>query len=320
MGRLTADELRGIWAGMTMSWNEDYSFDEASYRTNAEDMCRASVHGLYTTGSTGEFYALNFDEFRLMVDIEVEICSKYDMPLQIGCCSDNTRDTLQMLEYVASKPYIGAAQVTVPYWLQVTDRELLQFFKDLYTACPDLPLVHYNVPRAKRFLNGADYLKILEVAPTLIGTKYTMAGSNFGALQTSMLMTPQLSYFVAENLLASAMMLGARGCCSSVVCTDPQFMLTMYDRAVNGEWMEAIGMQQTVDSFFQDSFVFIDARGEGGIDPVFDKGLAVAAGCVVGSQRIRPPYIGWSDETVLAMREWLKENWPQFVHPRLKER
>jgi len=315
MGRITADELRGIWAGMTMSWDEKDAFDEDSYRINTERMCAVGVHGIYTTGSTGEFYALDYEEFCRMVDIQVEICSRYNIPLQIGCCSDSTRETIKLLEYVASKPYVGAAQVNIPYWMEVTDRELLKFFKDLYNACPDLPLVHYNVPRAKRFLQGPSYLRILERVPTLIGVKYTFAGAYFGQLQEAIMMTPQLSYFVSENLLASVMMLGARGSYSSLICTNPEFMLTMYDHAENGRWSEAINMQKIAQKFFSDVESFIEDRAEGVIDPVFDKGLAVAAGCVVGLQRTRPPYIGWSDETVASLREWLKQHYPQFVFP-----
>jgi len=315
MGRITVEELKGIWAGMTMSWDENDAFDEASYRTNTERMCRTGVHGIYTTGSTGEFYALSFDEFCRMVDIQVEICSRYNKPLQIGCCADDTRETLNLLEYVASKPYVAAAQVNIPYWMELTDQEVMRFFQDLYHACPDLPLVHYNIPRAKRFLQGPDYLRILESVPTLIGVKYTFASSHFAQLQQAMMMTPQLSYFVGENLLASAMMLGARGSYSSLICTDPQFMLTMYDHSANERWTQAIAMQKEAQQFFSDAASFIEERGEGSIDPVFDKGLAVAAGCLAGSQRTRPPYIGWSDETVAALRTWLQKNYPQFVYP-----
>jgi len=314
MMRLTSETCRGIWAGMTLSWDEKERFDEASYRTNIERMCRAGVHGIYTTGSTGEFYALDFDEYRRMVDIQAEMCGKRRMPLQIGCCADSTRKVIRLMEYAAGKPEVGAAQTVIPYWMELNDRELLQFFKDVHYACPDLPLVHYNIPRSKRFLLGPDYVRILEVAPNLIGVKFTFAGSNFGSLQEALLLTPQISYFVAENLLVSAMMLGARGSCSSLISTNPKFMLTMYEHAVKGRWTEAIAMQKVAAQFFMDSAAFIESRGEGAIDPVFDKGLAVASGCAVGSQRTRAPYIGWSDETVLAMREWLRRKYPQFLY------
>jgi 4-hydroxy-tetrahydrodipicolinate synthase len=313
MSRLTADKLRGIWAGITMSWDEHDRFDEASYRANTEAMCRAGVHGIYTTGSTGEFYALDYDEFCRMVDIQVEICGRFKMPLQIGCVADCTRKTLRLLEYVAKKPQVGGAQVAIPYWMELNDREMLQFFKDLHRAAPDLPLIHYNIPRAKRFLSGPDYVRVLEVAPSLIGVKYTFAGSHFGQLQDALLLTPQLSFFVAENLMVSAMQLGARGCCSSLICTNPTFMLTMYEHAVKGRWAEALSMQQTAARFFGDAAAFIEKRCEGTIDPVFDKGLSVAAGCAVGSARTRAPYIGWSEDTVRAMREWLQQHYPQLI-------
>jgi dihydrodipicolinate synthase/N-acetylneuraminate lyase len=315
MARLTADEIRGIWAGVTMVWDEDMAFDDTTYALNVQRAIEAGAHGIYTTGSTGEFYAIEYEEFKQMVDICAGKCSAAGMPLQIGCCADATAKTIRLLEYAAGKDGVGAAQVNIPYWMELTDRELLQFFKDITTACPGLPLVHYNIPRAKRFLQGADYLKILEVAPALVGVKYTFAGSNFAALQDSMMQTPQLSYFVGENMLVSAMMLGARGCYSSLVATNPRYALDMYARAAAGEWDAALRMQQHASSFFGAAEEFVEERGEGCIDPVFDKGLGVAAGCVLGHQRCRAPYIGWSDETIQAVRAYLQEHYPEFVYP-----
>ena len=204
MERLTFETLSGIWAGVTMAWDENDKLDLDAYVANTEAMCREAVGGIYTTGSTGEFYALDLDEFKEMVDIQADICGRFGKPLQIGCCSDNTRQTLRYLEYAAGKPEVGAAQVAIPYWMELSDRELLQFFKDLHSACPDMPLVHYNIPRTKRFLNAPDYLRILEVAPNLIGVKYTFAGSHFGQLQDSIMITPNLSYFSELSVKRSA--------------------------------------------------------------------------------------------------------------------
>ena len=297
-----------------MVWDEEYRFDEETYAKNIERIISANVHGIYTTGSTGEFYALEYDEFCRMVDIQADLCGKAGMPLQIGCCSDATAKTIKLMEYVAEKEQVGAVQVNIPYWMELTDRELLQFFKDIYMACPDIPLVHYNVLRAKRFLTGPDYLRILEVAPSLIGVKFTSAGSKFGQLQEALMMTPHISYFVGEDMLASAMQLGARGSYSSMILTNPKFMLDMYAKAEAGQWDQAIKMQQRSCKFFTDWEAFLEERNEGSIDPVGDKGLAVASGCILGHQRCRPPYIGWKDETIKSLRDWLKQRYPEFVY------
>src|SRR4051812_34184573 len=110
MTRLTANDCRGIWAGVPMSWDGRDHFDEDGYRANVETMCRAGVHGVYTTGSTGEFYAVEWDEFRRMVDIQAEVCGRYKVPLQIGCCADSTRKALRLIEYAAGKPQVGGVQ------------------------------------------------------------------------------------------------------------------------------------------------------------------------------------------------------------------
>lgn len=313
MNRLTADQVRGIWAGVTLSWDELDQFDEASYRANTETLCRAGVHGIYTSGSTGEFYALDWNEFRRMVDIQAEICGQHEMPLQIGCCADDTRKVLRLIEYAASKPEVGAVQVTLPYWMELTDREVLRFFEDICRAFPEMPLVHYNVPRAKRFLLGPDYVRVLQVAPRLIGVKFTFAGAYFAALQTALAMTPDVSYFVGEDLLASAMMLGARGSYSSLVTVNPDFMLTMYDHAEDGRWELALQFQQLAARFGAELEALVEARGEGMIDPVADKGLAIAAGGMVGSHRTRAPYLGWSEETVAAVRQWMGRKFPELL-------
>ena len=273
------------------------------------------MHGVYTTGSTGEFYAIDFDEFQRMVDLVAELCGKAGMPLQIGCCSDATHKTIRLLEYAASKKEVGAAQVNLPYWMELSDREVVQFFKDLHRACPEMPLVHYNIPRAKRFLHAADYLRILEAAPNLIGVKYTFAGSNFASLQDDVALTPMLSYFVGENLLASGMQLGARGSCSSLVSTNPAFILTLYEKCASGQWSEAMAMQKRAAAFFREALQLIADRGEGTADPVFDKGLSTAAGFWCGHQRCRPPYTGWSDATVEVLRAWLREKYPELLYP-----
>jgi dihydrodipicolinate synthase/N-acetylneuraminate lyase len=314
MTRLGAKDIFGVWVGCVMCWDEKFGFDSEAYAASIRQMIKHKPHGLYTTGSTGEFYAIEFDEFKTMVDIQAQLCGEAGIPLQIGCCSDATHKTLRLFEYAASKKQVGAAQIVLPYWMEINDREVLQFFKDLYTACPDMPIVHYNIPRCKRFLHASDYLKILEVCPSLVGVKYTFAGTNFGSLQSDMLATPMLSYFVAEHFLASAMQLGAKGSYSSIVGTNPAFMQKYYAAAAAGKWNEAIQMQKFLAKYFAQLGGLIGQLGEGDADPVVDKAMAVASGCLKAHQRCRAPYIGWSDKSIIALREWMQKNYPELIY------
>jgi dihydrodipicolinate synthase/N-acetylneuraminate lyase len=311
--RLTSTTLRGVWAAVPMPWDEKFRFDERAYEQNIRRTITAGVHGVYTSGSTGEFYAIDEQEFAQMVDIQAELCGRANMPLQIGCCADSTSKIIRLIEK-AHRPEVGGVQVVLPYWMELTDREVVQFFADLHDAYPDMPLVHYNIPRAKRFLGGSDYRRILDVAPTLIGVKFTYAGTHFAQLQSSIIATPELSYFVGENLLVSAMQFGARGTYSSLIFTNPSIILDAYVAAAAGQWEQAMKLQDRIVRFLNESEAFIEAIGDGLHDPVFDKGLAVASGFLKGHQRCRPPYLSWSDATVRRLRAWLEQNHPDFLY------
>lgn len=303
--------LGGIWAGLPTMYNADWSLDMGAMETNIQRMIKNEVHGIYLLGSTGEFYAMDFDEFKLLADLLVKTTAGSGIPVAVVCGSPNTHTTLRQLQYL-KKAGVTAAQLVIPYWMEMTEREFMQFFKDAHKAVPDLPIIHYNIPRAKRFLLGPDYVKVREVLPNLAAVKFTFAGGHFGDLQEAVRLNPSLKFLIGENLLVSAMQIGADGSRSSVVYTNPDTVLKMYDLAKQRKWDEALVMQDRMVAFFDGLFAIIEKLGEGCIDPVCDKGLGLAAGGIVGHPRTRAPYIGWSQESVRAVR-WMKKDFADFV-------
>ncbi len=304
--------LEGIWAGLPTMFNADWSLDLGAMETNMKRMLKAGAHGIYLLGSTGEFYAMEFEEFKQLADLLVKTTAGSEIPVAVVCGSPVTRTTLRQLQYL-KQAGVTAAQLVIPYWMDLTERELMQFFRDVHSAVPDLPIIHYNVPRAKRFLLGPDYVKVREVMPNLVAVKFTFAGGHFGDLQEAIRLHPDLKFLVAENLLVSGMQIGACGSCSSVIYTNPEFVLEMYRLAKEHQWDEALAMQTRLASFYPELVATLDRLGEGMIDPVVDKGLGLASGGLVGNPRTRAPYIGWSEESVRTVRAWLKQSFPEFV-------
>jgi dihydrodipicolinate synthase/N-acetylneuraminate lyase len=304
--------LGGIWAGLPTMYNADWSLDMGAMETNIKRMMKVEVHGIYLLGSTGEFYALDFEEFKQLADLLVKTTAGSGIPSCVVCGSPNTRTTLRQLLYLRTSG-VTAAELLIPFWMEMTDREFMQFFKDVHNAVPDLPIIHYNIPRTKRFLLGPDYVKVREVLPNLAAVKFTFAGSHFGDLQDAVRLNPSLKFLVGEDLLVSAMQIGADGSSSSIVYTNPDTVLPMYGLAKQHKWDEALAMQDRMVAFCDGVFAIVEKLGEGAIDPVFDKGLGVASGGIVGHPRVRAPYIGWSEESVRAVRAWMKENFPDFL-------
>ena len=61
---LTRANFTGPWAGLPVPWTKNDRFDEAVFRTDVQRCCDAGVPGVYTAGTTGEFYAMEFEEWK----------------------------------------------------------------------------------------------------------------------------------------------------------------------------------------------------------------------------------------------------------------
>ncbi len=74
---LNRDNFTGPWAGLPVAWTENDEFDENVYRGDVARCCGAGIPGVYSGGTTGEFYAMEFDEFQAVARATVEAtCEK----------------------------------------------------------------------------------------------------------------------------------------------------------------------------------------------------------------------------------------------------
>jgi len=311
--KLTKQTLKGIWAGVTLPWDEDYQLDEPAFRENLRRLVQARPHGIYVFGSTCEFYAVDEDEFRRIVDILVEEVGPSGIPTQAGCNELATHKTIRKLKYVQQAGADGA-QVTLPGWMKLTEEEIVRFWRDISEAVPDLPLVSYNISRTQWYLYGQQYRQIIEVAPNLVGIKWSGSPElDLDRIEETVAMTPELAHFLGEGNLLKGMRFGIQGCYSSWVLVHPELMMRMFNLAEQGQWEEA----ETIHKRWMEVMGFINEMCEefdlGGMDPVADKGCAVLSGFIMSHQRIRPPYIGWSDEAMAVMKARVREKFPEFI-------
>ena len=81
---LTRKNLHGVWAAISTPFDEHDRFDEGALRENMRRLHAARVHGIYTTDSDGEFYAIELDEYRRIVDVFADEAQRLGVPTQVG--------------------------------------------------------------------------------------------------------------------------------------------------------------------------------------------------------------------------------------------
>ena len=80
---LQRNDMIGPWAGLPVAWTPADTFDEDAYRTDVAKTCAAGVPGIYTAGTTGEFYATEIDEWTAITKATIDECRKQDTPVII---------------------------------------------------------------------------------------------------------------------------------------------------------------------------------------------------------------------------------------------
>ncbi len=233
---LTRENFVGPWAGLPVAWTDDDQFDEQRYRGDVKRCCDAGIPGSYTGGTTGEFYAMEFDEFKAVAKATVEEAHANGTPAVVGCTSTYTLGACRRAAYAAQ---IGAdgIQVALPFWLEVADDQIEPFFKQVVDAGGGIVLSIYETLRAKKALTLDQHKAIKDAAPS-----YLMVKSNDGTVGC----TPQgcealsefVNVFVGEPSWPALGSHGAIGCCSSCVYWNPRITLEQWNLLQQKRWAE----------------------------------------------------------------------------------
>jgi dihydrodipicolinate synthase/N-acetylneuraminate lyase len=306
---LTRETLVGPWAGLPVAWTERDEVDEQAYRADVARCCAAGVPGVYTGGTTGEFYAMEFDEFRMVARATVEECRAHGTPAMVGCSSTYTLGAIRRAAFAAE---IGAdaVQVALPFWMEVDDRQVVPFFEEVAAETGDMALSVYETLRAKRKLTIDQHRGIRDAAP-----RYLMVKANAGTEGTTAegcaALSDFINVFVSETLWPTLGPHGACGCCSAMVYWNPRLVLEAWSLLRKKQWerlAEAVEPFEALHKFLFDEF---GARGF--TDTAFDRLGGVAGGFLKTSLRSRGPYPSATEDDVRKLRQWYAENLPQML-------
>lgn len=307
--RLTFENFRGSWAGLPVAWNDRDEFDEATYRADVARCCRLDMPGIYTGGTTGEFYALDFDEFKRIVDATVEEAHALGKPVMIGVTSTYTLGAARRAAY-AAEAGADAIQLALPFWMEVPDSTLLDFFRQVSASAGHIALSIYETTRAKKCLTLEQHRMIKGELPN-----YLMVKANSNTLGTTAegclaLTKLGVNVFCDESSLWPALgPHGVSGCCSSFVYYAPEIVLQLNRDLKERDWKRLSAGAAKLNRLLD---FLIERFGPlGYYDSALDRLGGVAGGVLRTSLYCRSPYPHARDEDVHALREWYRQNLPE---------
>jgi dihydrodipicolinate synthase/N-acetylneuraminate lyase len=166
---LTRENYRGLFAYPPTPFTGRLALDEDALRANLRRLIHAGVDGIVLAGTSGEFYTLQPEEYRVMARIlreETRPAGVHSVMGAIGLC---TADAIRQAR-VATDEGIDAVLGVQPYYLQLTPAELLKFWNDLCRACPEIGVIinHYDWVRQSY---SVEIYRALAHLPNLLGSK-----------------------------------------------------------------------------------------------------------------------------------------------------
>lgn len=306
---LNRGNFRGPWAGLPVAWTANDEFDRATFRNDVVRCCRAGIPGVYTGGTTGEFYAVEFEEFQQITETVVEAAHECGTPAMIGVTATCTRSAVRRAQFAAAAG-ADAIQVALPFWMTVPDSQIVPFFRDVAAAAPELAFSVYETTRAKRVLTIAEHAAIREAVP-----QYVMVKSNAGTVGCSVegcrALHEFVNVFVGEHLWPELGPAGAAGCCSACVYWNPRVILGAWESVEQQDWesLAQVGRKlQTQSKFLHETFGSREFT-----DTAFDRLGSRATGFLQTSLSCRAPYPGVQPEDVELLRKWYRDNFPEML-------
>jgi 4-(2-carboxyphenyl)-2-oxobut-3-enoate aldolase len=175
--KLSVEDIRGVVGILPTPATKDADRWDAENTVNlpeTEKMVRGVVEAgtdfIMTTGTFGQGATLTWEELRDFVDCIVQTTAGR-RPVFAGVTTLNTRDTIKrargLIELGIHGIFAGR-----PMWIALDDRGIVQYYRDLAEALPDVPLIVYDNPLAfKGQISPEAYTELAKI-PQIIAAKH----------------------------------------------------------------------------------------------------------------------------------------------------
>jgi len=297
----------GLLATCCLPWTPRFELAEPIFR-RAIRTALQGTRGLYLFGTAGEGYAVTDAQFGQAVEIFVEEMTAGGAEPMVGLIDLSQARLLERLQRARALG-VRLFQIVLPSWGALTDREVDRFFADVCDGAPDCRFLHYNLPRAKRLLTGADYARLAARHHNLVATKNT--GDSLSLLRGLLHEAPQLTHFVSEQGYLYASQWGECGILASFVMNWPR-LWQLYEAGRHGDRTQLREIAGELEQLLATLFEAVPAgRIDGTYDKLFEKLYDPEF-----PLRLLPPYEGASDAEFTRFAQLLTARLPQWVPAR----
>jgi dihydrodipicolinate synthase/N-acetylneuraminate lyase len=304
---LTRATLHGVWSALIVPWTDADELDSRRFIKEVRSYGGTGVHGVYTGGTTGEFYAQDDQTYARITEIACDEAHAVGLPIQIGASALSTRTARRRIR-VALRAGADAIQIALPFWLELKDDEVRRFVREIAEEAGKTPIILYLTSRSKRKIAPRLLGEIAAEVPTFIGTKDT--GCDLKTLRAILKVAPDIAIFGGEDFY-ERVPAGGRGGYCSITGFNARKVVELYELCAAGRLREAQPLAASLRRFLFEGLVPL-IRDEGLWDSAVDRIQRVAGGGDVGLQ-CQSPYRSGKPKHVVRLLAWCRKHTPGLL-------
>jgi 4-hydroxy-tetrahydrodipicolinate synthase len=225
---------KGIITPIITPFTREGRVNEPVLRQIIDFLISGGIHGILPLGTTGEFYGVDEDDYRRILEITAEQTDGR-VPVFAGANHITTRGTVKLIK-IAEKIGVDAITVLTPMFISQTQEELYMFFKTVAEST-DLPVVMYNnKPKTNVTIEPSTVARLAAI-DNIVGIKDSTGDfTNTAEYIRLTRHTKNFSVLIGrDTLIHAALCYGATGAIASCANVAPRLTADIYDKYVEGD-------------------------------------------------------------------------------------
>ncbi len=166
--------LKGLIAATFTPFSLNGDVDYSVIDIYAQHIADSGISGVFVCGTTGEFTSLTTEERRQILEHWVKASrDRFKVIAHVG--NDSQRDAIMLSRHAAEAGAWGIGSIAPSFFKPTSVHDLIDFFKPIAAAAPELPFYYYNMPSMTGVnLSVAQFLQEgRKEIPNLAGVKFT---------------------------------------------------------------------------------------------------------------------------------------------------
>lgn len=248
-------KIKGIFPAMITPMDKHGDVDLNKLKAFVEHLIESRVHGIVTTGTTGEFPYLSVEERMRILETTLE--SAENKPI-IACVGHTDIRVVKKLAKHAEESGAAAILIPTPYYLKIKEDGVISFFREVRNFVDDILVYFYNIPQLTGNYVDVNLLSKMAEEGIIDGLKDTSGNLIFfeKALKHCRDVNREFTVLIGEDRLTyAALCLGADGGILGSANIIPSKMVELYEKFIRGEYKKALELQLWANEIIESMFI-----------------------------------------------------------------